>query len=68
MESFPCTICQNAGHKASICPELYHPEKASSGGGGHSHDDDDEKIITTVKSRKNPIQPIQKFILRILRA
>lgn len=65
MESFPCTICENAGHKASICPELYHPEKASSGGSGHSHDDDDEKIITC--SNTHSTQPIHNFILTILR-
>ena len=43
MEAFPCTICNNAGHKSSKCPELWHPEKA--GGGGHAHEDDDEKSL-----------------------
>jgi len=39
----PCSICQEGGHTAAKCPELYHPERASGGGGGHDHDDDDEK-------------------------
>ena len=40
----PCSICKEGGHKASKCPELYHPEKASGGGGGGHDHDDDEKV------------------------
>jgi hypothetical protein len=42
--AYPCSICQEGGHKASKCPELHHPEKASGGGGGGHDHDDDEKV------------------------
>lgn len=42
MQAFPCSICENGGHVASKCPELWHPERTGGGGGGHSHDDDDD--------------------------
>lgn len=42
---FPCTICREAGHTASKCPELYSPEKVTnSGGGEHSHEDDESLV------------------------
>ena len=47
MQAFPCSICENGGHTASKCPELWHPERAGGGGGGgHSHDDDDDEKVT----------------------
>lgn len=47
MNSFPCSVCKEAGHRAERCPELSAPLKpgfyAPSGGGGqHSHDDDEK--------------------------
>lgn len=50
MNSIPCTICQEDGHKAAKCPTLVDPLKpgfsgAGGGGGGHSHDDDDDEAI-----------------------
>jgi hypothetical protein len=42
--AYPCSICQEGGHKASKCPELHQPEKVSGGGGGGHDHDDDEKI------------------------
>lgn len=38
-----CVICQEGGHSASKCPELWKATPGGGGGGGHSHDDDDEK-------------------------
>ena len=72
MEAHPCTICQEGGHKAAKCPELYHPEKASGGGGGgHDHDDDDEKAkIENAAHRllqlKNAILTTHRYPLRNL--
>jgi hypothetical protein len=37
-----CVICQEGGHSASKCPELWKATPGGGGGGGHSHDDDDE--------------------------
>ena len=49
MNTFPCSVCKEAGHHPRECPELCEPlkpgfHKPSGGGGGHSHDDDDEKL------------------------
>lgn len=48
MNQFPCSVCQEAGHKSSHCPELSAPLKQGfyappAGARGHS-DDEDEKL------------------------
>ena len=40
----PCTLCNEDGHKASKCPELWKATPGGGGGGGHDHDDDDEHL------------------------
>lgn len=46
MNTVACSVCKEAGHHTSRCPELSAPLKPgffapSGGGGGHSHDDDE---------------------------
>jgi hypothetical protein len=53
MNSFPCTICGEAGHRAYRCPTLSSPLQPGfykpSGGYRPSEDDEDEKAKREVK-------------------
>lgn len=52
MNAIPCSICNEGGHKSSLCPSLYAPLKegfyAPPAGHRPSEDDDDEKLNETV--------------------
>ena len=70
-KAYPCSICQETNHKASKCPELYHPEKASGGGGGgHDHDDDEQAKIENAALQllqlKNATITSQRYSKRLL--
>jgi len=67
----PCTICKETDHKASMCPELYSPEKVSGGGGGGQGHDDDEKAKIEIAALepsqlKNAIFPNPDYSLSYL--
>ncbi len=51
----PCIICQEGGHTASKCPELYHPERVSGGQHHHEDDDDDEKALVNSNVVETPV-------------
>ena len=48
MNSIPCSVCGEGGHKLTMCPTLYSPLKGgfhqSPAGHQHSGDDEDEKL------------------------
>ena len=51
-----CTVCGEAGHKASRCKSLGLPppgfHTGGNGGGGHSHDDEDEKAAASIRTAR----------------
>ena len=59
-----CVICQEGGHSASKCPELWKATPGGGGGGGHSHDDDDEKA--SQKASENAPNTSAGFLVFLL--
>jgi hypothetical protein len=65
MNSTPCSVCKEGGHREAKCPTLTDPLKpgfhsGGGGGGGHSHDDDDEKAMY-------PVNPVLSLVMQIRR-
>jgi hypothetical protein len=76
MNSIPCCICSEAGHRSAMCPTLYAPLKsgfyAPPAGHRPSGDEEDEKIETVTRAHLSKaslclLQPLPLAILSPIR-